>query len=368
MKILYVTTVSGTINAFLIPHIKMLIDLGHTVDIACSITSPIDKKIYEYGCNVHEIGFSRSPLSKKNVYAFRKLRDTIIAEEYDIVHTHTPVASTIARLACRNLRKIRVIYTAHGFHFFKGAPIKNWLFYYPVEKWLSKYTDTLITINNEDYERAKTFLKAKKVEYIPGVGLDIDKFRNVVVDKAAKRQEIGAPQDSFVVLSVGELNKNKNHEVVIRAIAKLNNPKIHYVICGRGPLEKHLNKLAKELGIGKNVHLLGFRSDIAEICKSSDVFAFPSLREGLGMAALEAMACGLPIITSNVHGIVDYSIDGETGYNCSPESINCFSNRIEKIFQNDELRYNFSEKSTEIVHAFILDKSLTSISRIYNID
>lgn len=368
MKILYVTTISNTVNAFLIPHIKMLIDEGHQVDVAFNIEQKVKPEIYGMGCKIHQLPLQRSPLKRENFRAYRMVKDIIISEGYDLVHTHTPVASAIVRLACRKLNSVKVFYTAHGFHFFKGAPTRNWLIYYPIEKWLARYTDTLITINKEDYQRAKEKFKAKRVEYIPGVGLDIDKFKNVVVDKVGKRQELSLPEDAFVVLSVGELNKNKNHEVVIRAIAKIKNPTIHYVICGKGPLESYLNNLAAELGVSKNVHLLGFRGDIPEICKVADVFAFPSLREGLGMAALEAMACGLPIITSNVHGIVDYSIDGETGYNCSPESINCFSNRIEKIFQNDELRYNFSEKSTEIVHVFILDKSLTSISRIYNID
>lgn len=365
MRILYVSTISNTINAFMIPHIKMLFEQGHHVDIACNIQREIDKGLVELGCRVHDISFSRSPLNKTNLKAYQNLKKLIVDQKYDLVHTHTPVASAITRLVCKNIKGTKVFYTAHGFHFHKGAPLKNWLIYYPLEKWLSKYTDTLITINKEDYERAKNKFKAKRVEYIPGVGLDIDKYKNVVVDKAAKRQEIGAPQDSFVVLSVGELNKNKNHEVVIRAIAKLNNPKIHYVICGRGPLEKHLNKLANELGIGKNVHLLGFRSDIAEICKSSDVFAFPSLREGLGMAALESMATGLPIITSNVHGINDYSINVVTGFSCSPSDVNGFANAIYKLSQDNKLKEQFKTNNLKAVKRYDKQNAVAEISKIY---
>lgn len=366
MRILYVSTISNTINAFMIPHIKMLFEQGHHVDIACNIQREIDKELVELGCRVHDISFSRSPLNKTNVKAYRDLKKLIIDQKYDLVHTHTPIASAIVRLVCKNIREITVFYTAHGFHFYTGAPVKNWLIYYPLEKWLSKYTDTLITINKEDYDRAKSKFKAKRVEYIPGVGLDIDKFKNVVVDKVGKRQELSLPEDAFVVLSVGELNKNKNHEVVIRAIAKLSNPNIHYVICGRGPLESYLKKLSTELGIGENVYLLGYRPDIAEICKVSDIFAFPSFREGLGIAALEAMACGLPIITSNVHGIVDYSIVGETGYNCSPTDIDSFSKYIKILYVDADKKDQMALNNIEAVKEFNQRNILNLLEQVYN--
>ena len=364
MKILYITTISDTMG-FFPDHIKMLLGQGHTVDLACNIVNPVKQEIINMGCKIHQIPFQRFPLRKDNLSAYKMLKEIIIDEGYDLVHTHTPIASAITRLACKNIKKIKVFYTAHGFHFYKGAPIKNWIIYYPIEKWLSKYTDTLITINKEDYQRAKSKFKAKRVEYIPGVGLDIDKFKNVVVDKVGKRQELSLPEDAFVVLSVGELNKNKNHEVVIRAIAKIKNPTIHYVICGKGPLESYLNNLAAELGVSKNVHLLGFRGDIPEICKVADVFAFPSLREGLGMAALEAMACGLPIITSNVHGIVDYSIDGETGYNCSPTDVDSFSKYIKNLYLDIEKRNRMTANNIEAVKKFNQLNVLNLMEQIY---
>lgn len=365
MKILYVTTISNTVNAFLIPHIKMLIDEGHQVDVAFNIEQKVKPEIYGMGCKIHQLPLQRSPLKRENFRAYRMVKDIIISEGYDLVHTHTPVASAIVRLACRKLNSVKVFYTAHGFHFFKGAPTRNWLIYYPIEKWLARYTDTLITINKEDYQRAKEKFKAKRVEYIPGVGLNIDKFKNVVVDKIAKRAEIGVSEDSFVVLSVGELNKNKNHEVIIRAIAKLNNPKVHFIICGRGPLESYLKKLSIELGISDNVHLLGFRKDIPELCKISDVFAFPSHREGLGMAALEAMACGLPIITSNVHGIVDYSIDGESGYTDDPDDINKFADNIKKLINNLTERIKMGERNEVFVNDYTIDKCIKNLYDIY---
>ncbi len=364
MKILYVTTISNTMG-FFTSHINMLLDKGHTVDMACNLVKPINSQLIERGCKIYQMDFSRTPLNRTNYKAYKDLKKLILEEKYDLVHTHTPVASAITRLVCKNIKGTKVFYTAHGFHFHKGAPIKNWLIYYPLEKWLAKYTDTLITINKEDYERAKSKFKAKRVEYIPGVGLDIDIFKNVVVDKVGKRQELSLPEDAFVVLSVGELNKNKNHEVVIRAIAKIKNPTIHYVICGKGPLESYLNNLAAELGVSKNVHLLGFRGDIPEICKVADVFAFPSLREGLGMAALEAMACGLPIITSNVHGIVDYSIDGETGYNCSPTDVDSFSKYIKNLYLDIEKRNRMTANNIEAVKKFNQLNVLNLMEQIY---
>ncbi len=365
MKILYVTTISNTVNAFLIPHIKMLIDEGHKVDVAFNIVQEVKPQIIEIGCKIHEVPFQRTPYSKRNFEAYRIIKKIIFEEEYDIVHTHTPVASALVRLACKESRNARVFYTAHGFHFYKGAPIMNWLVYYPVERWLSRYTDTLITINSEDYSRAKASFKANRIEYIPGIGLNIDFYRNTTVDWKAKRNSIGLGEDSFVVLSVGSLDQNKNYRVIIEAIAKLGNPKIHYVICGDGPLDKYLKDLAENLGISSQVHFLGFRSDIAEICKICNVFAIPSLREGLGMAALEAMACGLPLVTSNLHGIMDYSVDGETGFISEPKDIDGFSNCINKLFANKNLSEKISLNNIKKVENYEMKKTITLLQKLY---
>jgi glycosyltransferase involved in cell wall biosynthesis len=349
MKILFVTTISNTVNAFLIPHIKMLMEHGHQVDVAFNIDQDVRPDIEKLGCKVHIIPFQRSPLRKENYQAYKALKKVIIDEKYELVHAHTPVASTIARLACRDLENVKVFYTAHGFHFYKGAPIKNWLIYYPIEKWLSKYTDVLITINKEDYQRAKASFKAGKVEYVPGVGLDIGKFTNVMIDKHAKRKELGLSQEAFVVLSVGELNKNKNHETVIRALAKLNNPKIHYVICGQGPLENYLKDLAKGVGLKEQIHLLGFRRDIGEICKASDVFVFPSLREGLPVALMEAMVTGLPVVCSDIRGNRDLIADGKGGYLVDPNNVDKFARSIESLLTHTERRLTMASFNMEVV-------------------
>lgn len=365
MKILYVTTISDTVNAFLIPHIKMLVDKGHQVDVAFNIDQEVKTEIYEMGCKIHQLPLKRSPLKVDNYRAYKMLKNIIITEGYEIVHTHTPIASAIVRIACRNLKNVKVLYTAHGFHFFKGAPILNWLVYYPVEKLLARYTDIIITINKEDYKRAKSKLKSKRVEYIPGVGIDLKKFDIVEVDKDLKRSELGLPKDAFIVLSVGELNKNKNHEIIIKAIAEINNSEIHYVICGQGELEGYLKNLCINLGIENQVHLLGYRKDIAEICKVCDLFAFPSYREGLGLAALEAMACGLPLITSDIHGIIDYSKNGKTGYIGSPKNKDSFKEAILKIKDDSNERIKIADYNKDSVKKFDINNVLKMLEKIY---
>jgi len=344
----------------------MLIAQGHQVDVAFNIVQEVNKELVDMGCEIYNLEFQRSPLNKKNILAFQKLKDIIKINKYDLIHTHTPIASAYTRIACRKQKNITVIYTAHGFHFYKGASFINWLLFYPVEKWLSNYTDVLITINKEDYERAKSSFNAKKVKYIPGVGLNICQFNNVVVNRESKRKELGIPNNAFLVLSVGELNKNKNHETIIKAIARLNNPKIYYVICGNGPLHNYLENLSKKLGLEKQVKLLGYRNDIAEICKASDVFAFPSQREGLGLAALEAMATGLPIVTSNVHGIVDYSVNKKTGYTCKPSDVKGFSKAIFNLINDRKLMEEISINNINLVKRYDLNNITDQLSEIYN--
>ncbi|MDG4850877.1 glycosyltransferase family 4 protein, partial [Peribacillus frigoritolerans] len=356
----------NTINAFLIPHIELLLDQGHHVDIACNLKSEISPCLIERGCKVFDLEFQRTPLAKQNHRAYKKMVKLLKNGDYDLVHTHTPVASVFTRLACKKFKNIKVIYTAHGFHFFKGASYKNWLLYYPIERWLARYTDVLITINKEDYERAKKSFKAERVEYIPGVGLNIQRFSETLVDKKTKRNEISIPEDAFVVLSVGELNQNKNHETIIKAISKLNNPNIYYVICGQGPLNKYLSNLISELSIENQVKLLGKRNDIAEICKMSDVFVFPSFREGLSVALMEAMASGLPIICSDIRGNRDLIENKKGGYLVNPTDFIEFARYIEMILLSEESAA-MAKHNKEIIKSFSNSNVYKRIQEIYSI-
>lgn len=367
MKILYVTTIGMTMTFFK-ELIRDLLDQGHTVDIMCNESDfPVPDCYREWGCAVYHHDCARSPLSPGNLKAVSQIRELVRKNQYDAVHCHTPVAAMCTRLACIGARKqgAKVFYTAHGFHFFKGAPLQNWLLYYPVEKICSYFTDVLITINREDYYLAQKKMKAGRIEYVPGVGVDVERFRNTQVDRKQKRAQLGIPEDATLLLSVGELNRNKNQQVIIRALAQLKNPAIHYAVVGIGDQADALRNLAKELGVAKQVHLLGYRQDVAELCHTADIFCFPSQREGLGLAAMEAMSCGLPLLTSNVHGINDYSEDGVTGFKYHPMDYNGFAAGILKILSDDQLRLQMGKQNSVRVEQFAIEKSIEKLYAIY---
>ena len=304
MKILYVSTVSNTINAFLIPHIKFLIEKGHQVDVACFINQKLRDELLDLNVNVHNIPFSRKPYSLSNLKAYKILKRVIKDERYEVIHSHTPIASFISRLITRKSLSIKRIYTAHGFHFYKGAPILNWLLYYPIEKYLSKYTDVLITINQEDYKIASKKMYAKKNILMHGVGINLDKF-NHDTDIIMKKELLNIHPDTFVILSVGELNKNKNHQLVIKALREINYIDFKYIICGQGLLKDKLINLSKKCNIEDKISFLGFREDIKAIMSIADLFVMPSKREGLPVSILEAFAVGLPVIGSKARGVSD---------------------------------------------------------------
>lgn len=369
MRILYITTISLTMNTFFKPHVEMLVKEGNHVDIACNYKDlALDSLYGSLGCQAYQIDFSRSPLSADNIKAFGQLKKVIENGGYDIVHCHTPNASVITRLVCRKYRKsrgLKVFYTAHGFHFYKGAPLLNWLVFYPVEKYCSCFTDKLITINQEDYVLAQSKFHAKEVCYVPGVGIDLSRFENVQVDRAAKRREIGVPEDAFLLFSVGELNENKNHQVIIRALARLNDRNVHYAIAGVGDKREYLLNLAKELGVSEQLHLLGYRTDIAELNHVADVFCFPSFREGLGVSAIEAMACGVPVVGSNIRGINDYSEDGITGYSCRPNDVEQFANGIRLLMKDVKIRTAMKHHVMDIAKDYDSKKVSSILHKIY---
>lgn len=226
----------------------------------------------------------------------------------------------MARLAAHASQTGPMIYTAHGFHFFKGAPWKNWLFYYPMEKFLSRYTDQQICINREDYELAKRKLHAKYVDYVPGVGIDSSQFRLPGdEERQRKRERLGMRPDQVVLLTSGEMIPRKNQEVLFRMLARMKDEphrsayeKLHLLLCGHGELNEHLHGLADRLGIADHISFLGYREDMLEIFGASDIFLFPSLQEGLPRAMLEAMASGLPVICSEIRGNTDLMGDSWT--------------------------------------------------------
>ena len=249
------------------------------------------------------------------------LKKIIDEGQFDIVHCHTPVGAAIARLAARDARKkgTKVVYTAHGFHFFRGAPLLNWLLYYPAEWVMGLMTDLLITINQEDYRRAQKHIHAGRIAYVPGVGVDTARFRPTV-DPREKRRELGFGEGDFLLLTVAEMTQNKNHITVLRALAELKQrrdfDRIHYLIVGRGEVQARLEEAVRKLGLDGHVHFLGYRSDAAQIYGCCDLFAFMPFREGLSVALMEAMSSGMAIVCTRIRGNTDLIEDGVSGVFC----------------------------------------------------
>lgn len=368
MKILYVTTIGGTMHFFKSFVSKLIAD-GHKVDIACNEKMrQVNDLFYELGCKVYNISCTRSPFENGNLKAIKELKAIVKENGYDIVHCHTPIASACTRIACRKARKngTKVIYTAHGFHFYKGAPKKNWILFYPIEKICAKWTDLLITINKEDFARAKSKLKTKFIEYVPGVGIDVKKFANAEADRDAKRGEIGVPADCVLLLSVGELNKNKNQETVIRALAELKDKRIHYALAGRGSNAKYLTELAESLGVSDKVHLIGHRADIPQLCKTADIFVHPSFREGLPVSIMEAMAAGLPIIGSRIRGVSDL-LGGDNNVTlCAPNNVKEWVNAISSFVNSTELRSKIGNLNSEKAKELEVENINETMMDLYN--
>lgn len=357
-KALMTAHVAYAIEMFNIPNIRLLQSMGYEVQVACNFddrsslsdekVAALKDKLTAMGVKYHNIPFQRNPLKPQNLKAFFALKKLIDGEKFSLIHCHTPVGGILTRLAAAKCRKsgTKVIYTAHGFHFFKGAPLVNRVIYFTAEWLCSFFTDTLITINKEDFESAETKLHAKRVCYVPGVGVDTERFGGTQGKREALLNEIAADEDSVILLGVGELSARKNHGVSIRALAELKNSKVHLVIAGTGEKEEEFRTLAKKLSIENQVHLLGFRTDIAELMKSADVFIFPSLQEGLPVALMEAMACSLPCVCSGIRGNVDL-IDEETGIICDKTDVTAFKQAIEKLLADRELRCSMSAKALE---------------------
>lgn len=347
----------------------MLLGQGHSVEIATNCEQPLPEIYKTLGCKSYDIRFSRSPFNKSNLTAYKQLKALVEKEHYDIVHCHTPNAAMITRLACRKVRKqgTKVFYTAHGFHFFKGAPLKNWLMFYPVEKICARWTDVLITINHEDYELAQKKMHAKMVCYVPGVGINLSRIQNVECDRAEVRKSMGVPEDCFLLLSIGELNVNKNHQVVLKALAKLKNDNVHYAIAGLGDQKENLLNLAKELGVEKQFHLLGYRTDALKLYKAANVFVFPSFREGLSVSMMEAMASGLSIVCSKIRGNVDLVENEKGGYHFNPIDDSTLAKNIKQLMENQTVMMNMSAANIEAIKTFSLENVLNEIGLVYGI-
>lgn len=571
-KALQLASVASMIDQFNMPNIMILLSLGYKVDVVADFTNPgniseerakeLIIRLKEMGVRVFDIAIPRSLNLISISKAYNKVKNLIVEEHYNLIHCHSPIGGAICRFAAKGERKngTNVIYTAHGFHFYKGAPLKNWIIYYPIEKILSKYTDILITINNDDYVLAVKKFFAKKTVKIPGVGVNCSNYNICKVDNTNKRleldllpndfvilfsgttleyscqkiivdslisicnnnlnvnivflfacdfdcfidfkykivelgladyfrflgkrndfdelceisdclflplgektselntfealsaglplisydvnniyvfgqngfvgscfnlscpdslvssilslisdtrlrdyysiinrknvlsidlyhfpeimnlsslsgykhlssllsrlsirYELGISIDDFVIVSVGELNENKNHQIIIRSLSKLNDKRIKYIIVGKGALLNYLKELSQSLGVSNQVIFTGYRTDIRDILYASDCFAFPSKREGLGIAALEGLAAGLPVIGHNIGGIKDYVINDQTGWLC--DDIDDYMKSIIKCKDN---HYYFYNNCINKAASFDVEITNTIMRKIYN--
>ncbi|OED33127.1 hypothetical protein BHE17_11965 [Planococcus maritimus] len=349
-KILIISTVSRQFYLFEQGNIEVLNELGYEVHAAANF-SDSNKRLSELDIVKHHFNIERSPISINNFKAYQELKTIIRNENFDIIHCHSPMGGVLARLAAKALNYSKVIYTAHGFHFYKGAPKLNWFVYFQVEKFLSQFTEMLITINKEDYINSKSF-KANRIAYVPGIGVDTSKFKRRTKIRQEKREELKITDDKVVLLSIGELINRKNFETTIRAISEIREENLVYLICGTGELENSLKSLVKELSLENTVKFLGYRNDIPDICSASDIFLFPSYQEGLPVSVMEAMSSKLPVVCSNIRGNVDLIENGKGGFLLNPTDIQGYSKRIKELTKDRNLRSKMGELNEINVRAY----------------
>lgn len=354
--------------------IKILLDMGYEVHIAVNMHGEDwlrDDGTFA-GMDVirHQIDFGRKPFSCANIRSYRQLKRLFQQYYFDIIHCHTPVASAIARVAAITERKrgSYVIYTCHGFHFHKKSDRKSRMLYYPVERVLALITDMMIAVNKEDYHVIRSF-KVRECKYIPGVGVDTAYIHKLKADRAQMLSQFGIPQDAFVVLSIGELSARKNQSVIIEALAKLRYEDIYYIICGCGEKYHMYKMLAREKGIGDRVVFTGHKDHewVMRLCHAVDLGAIPSVIEGLGLAGIEMLAAGLPLVGANIHGINDYLIFGETGFSCPPNDADGFAQAIRCLYKDKQIYHICAENALKTAEKFDIKRSRRLMKENYKV-
>lgn len=348
-KALLVTRVSGFIPQHEMNNVKILQKMGYEVHYATDLNNVVygkdNSRLNNTGIITHQIDFVKSPFSSEVKKSYMQLKQLMLSESFDLIHCHMPMSGVIARLAAEKVRRetrrnIPVLYTAHGLHFFKGAPLQNWL-YYPIERYLARYTDRLILINHEDYKRAKKFPIRGKAEYVPGIGIklsDNDIVHKVDVntdEKVAyiyKMTKKKISSDTKVLVSIGELSKRKNHLLLVKMMAELRDLDIICIIGGLGSEEIRLRKKIQELHLEEKVFLVGYVNDVSGLLSVSDCFVLSSFQEGLPVVVMEAMAAGLPIVASRIRGVTDLIEHKKSGYLVHGFEPKAFAAKVRRMF------------------------------------
>lgn len=350
-----------------IPCIEAALKLGYEVYLGTNRNNPETLEC-EYPIQLYDAHSYRSITAfSDNKIAYRNLSKVVKEGNVEVIHCNTPVGGMIGRLVGKKYHVKKVIYTAHGFHFYKGAPLFNRTVLKWAEQIMARWTDAIITMNEEDYQSALKFKlrKGGKVYKVHGVGITLNDFKDIQVEKSSKRQELHLKDSDIVCISAGDLVTRKNYGIAIEAIANTGNESLHYLICGVGPEKENLEKIAAEKGIAERVHFLGFRTDIKELMKISDIFLFTTLQEGMPRSMMEAMACGLPCIASKIRGNVDL-LDGEKGgYLREVSDLNGFTDCLKKLADNRELREQMKEYNLEAIKIYDVEIVKKEIEQIY---
>ncbi len=374
MNILILTTIGGFVPQFEMNDVKLLLRNGCSVHYASNFDYPVyemDKQqLSEMGILMHPVCIRKSPAAlRANLRALRQVITLIRKHDIKILHCHNPMGGVIGRLAAHlSGRDVKVIYTAHGFHFYKGAPLLNWLLYFPVESFLARFTDRIITINREDYRRARHMhLKEKgKTEIIHSVGLDFVKFRPRPEMREEMRQRLQVPEGNFHIVMAAELNENKNQKAIIEALHLLGRKNITLTLCGRGPALQELTGLVEKYGLTDQVRFAGFLPHMEEVLQSADCFTFPSYREGLGMAAVEALACGVPVIAADNRGTREYMKHLVNGIVCSAKNPKAFAAAISRLQDDPDFRHELARAARESISEFNITETEKTMRRIYS--
>lgn len=361
MKLLLITNKVRTYALGFQNVLNPLKELGHDVVWAADFSNFIGDKAL-IPCRTEQIDINTNPLNPTNRKALKQLCDIIEKYKIQAIQCSTPIGGLLGRLAGKKMRVNPIIYAVHGFLFFKGAPLINRTVYKMEEDILAHYTDVLITITEEDYKAAqKLKLRSRRKPYlIHGAGVKVGV--TVEIDRAEKRRSIGVPEDAFVIVSAGELNKNKNTEIIVKALKDVEGA--HYIACGVGPEEGNLRKLAVDLGVMDRFHLMGYRTDMPEIMACSDAFTMMSFREGMPRAVLEAMDLGLPCVGSDTRGIRDL-IDKDGGYICGTTDAAAFAEAFRKLKENPELRWKMGVHNKTKVKDYSSEVVKEELTKIY---
>lgn len=315
------------------------------------------------GIKTHSIPFARHSLTG-SLKCLSQLKELLSREQYDLVHTHTETGGLLLKLAHSEKRKSKFIFTPHGMSFWKGSSLKSQLVYRPLERWICSAMDMNLGMNMEEVENLEQWNK-RTAHYVHGVGLNVARMQNPSRSREQMREEFGLAESDKFIASIGELDDNKNHITVIKALATLGRKDFKYVVCGVGPNKDMLLAEAEHMGLKENVILAGYRSDIPDVLNAADIFVFPSLHEGMPVSALEAMACGLPIICSEIRGNVDIIREGDNGYLFQPSDVETLARKLEYLLDDAEKRKVMGLKNKENVKDFSLESVTEELTRIY---